>query len=652
MARPIVLSNGHLHVGINNFGMVHDFYYPYVGLENHAAGYSLRHKIGVWINGQISWLDDGSWDLRFRTAEEALVGHTSARHPGLGVVLEFDDFVDAHYNVFLRNIHVVNLWAEDREIRLFLHQAFVIGDTRSNTDTAQYLPDSDAILHYNGRRAFIVSARDENGDPFDQHSIGLFGIEGHEGTFRDADDGELSGSNIEHGRVDSTIRFRAVVDGHSSKRFHYWIAAGMSSREAISCHKHVFEHGLQHYLQSTVEWWHSWLLPALEVADRLDQRHRSGFVKSVILVKSHIDHDGAVIASTDTGMLNYWRDAYAYCWPRDGAYAVWPLIRLGYKEEPQKFFDFCLRTLHPAGYLMHKFRADGALGSSWHPYVHESGAAPPIQEDETALVLFVFAQFYHRNPSESLLDTYFDKMIVPMANFLANYVDESTGLPRPTYDLWEEQYMVTTYTTSVVVGALYAAAELAELRQHSDSAVRWRTVADDIRAAMMKRLYDKETGAFLKGLVPGKDNTYSPDHTIDASGFFGVFMYGICAADGEELRSMHAVIERTLGQDRHAPGLPRYENDNYLRSDGRPPNTWLIATLWMAEYYNETNQKERAEQIFDWVRDRASATGMFAEQVDPQSNTPMSVSPLTWSHAEYVAALLDTVPTSGGQDNG
>jgi hypothetical protein len=54
MPRPIVLSNGELHVGINNFGGIHDFYYPYVGLENHAAGKDLRHKIGVYVDGTIS----------------------------------------------------------------------------------------------------------------------------------------------------------------------------------------------------------------------------------------------------------------------------------------------------------------------------------------------------------------------------------------------------------------------------------------------------------------------------------------------------------------------------------------------------------------------------------------------------------------------
>ena len=74
MARPVVLSNGELHVGLNRFGLVHDFYFPYVGLENHCAGKDLRHRVGVWVDGQLSWLDDETWETRSWTAEGALIG--------------------------------------------------------------------------------------------------------------------------------------------------------------------------------------------------------------------------------------------------------------------------------------------------------------------------------------------------------------------------------------------------------------------------------------------------------------------------------------------------------------------------------------------------------------------------------------------------
>lgn len=643
MARPVVLGNGELHVGINRYGLVHDFYFPYVGLENHSAGRSTRHLVGVWVDGEMSWLDHGDWEFHFRYPHRALIGHTLAKNERLGVLLEFDDVVDAHISAFMRNVHVINLRSEPREIRLFMHQAFVIGDSRSNTDTAQYLPDTHAILHYRGRRAFIISG-EANGEPFDQYSVGLFGIEGHEGTWRDADDGELSMSPVEHGRVDSVLRFKLQIDAHSSQRVHYWIAAGTSTREALYIHKQIREDGLSKRLHSTATWWHEWLAPALRVAEKVDKPYQESFLRSVMVIKSQIDKRGAVMASTDTAMLNYSRDAYAYCWPRDGAYSLWPLIRMGYIDEPYRFFEFCRRGLHPSGFLMHKYRADGAIGSSWHPYVHPDGnTAPPIQEDETALVLFVFAQFYQMHPEPRVLNEFYHTMVTPMADFMVAYIDDLTGLPKPSYNLWEEVYQTTTYTTALVYAALLAAADLAEIADDPTRAVLWRSRADDILVAAHKYLFNTEKKCFYRGLLVHHEKI-DYDDTVDVSSIFGAFMYGLFPVDSEELLASIETLSSTFGIDAGQIGLPRYQNDNYRRvSSEVTGNWWPVTTLWMAQYHLETDQTEKALKTLDWVRTHSAETGIFPEQINPLTNEPLSVAPLTWSHAEYIATLLDTI---------
>lgn len=642
MARPIILSNGELHVGINKFGLVHDFYFPYVGFENHAAGKSLRHRVGVWVDGQISWLDDGAWEFTFRYPTRALIGHTLAKNEQMGMLLEFDDVVDSHISAFMRNVHVINLRPQPREIRLFMHQAFVISDARDNTDTAQYLPDSHSILHYRGRRAFIVAGKSED-KPFDQYTIGLFGIEGYEGTYRDADDGELSFSSVEHGRVDSTLRFALTIGAHSSQRVHYWIAAGTSTREALYIHKQISEDSLPKRLHSTADWWRQWLAPAEQTAEKIASEHRDTFLKSIMLIKSQIDKRGAVIASTDTAMLNYSRDAYAYCWPRDGAFTLWPLIRMGYVDEPHRFFEFCQRAMHPRGYLMHKYRADGALGSSWHPYLHEDGtASPPIQEDETALVLFVFAQYYSLHPTPRLLREFYHTMVTPMANFLASFINKATGLPHASYDLWEERYLTTTYSTSVVYAALLAAADLAEVVEDADNAVKWRTSADDIHTAAYKHFFNSDKGYLRKGLLV-KQGEVIYDDTLDMSSIFGSFMFGLFPVDSPEMARSVAAVEETFGS-KEAIGLPRYQNDTYCRVDpSTNGNWWVITTLWMAQYYLEIGNADEARRILAWVKDHSGTTGILPEQLNPIDERFVSVAPLTWSHAEYVATLLDTI---------
>jgi predicted RNA-binding protein with RPS1 domain len=107
----------------------------FVGFENHSAGKHLRHKVGVWADGRISWLDESGWDIQLDIATQALVGNSTARNEELGILLEMTDFVDVDMSALIRKFHIVNLRETKRDIRIFMHQAFVIGDTRSNTDT-------------------------------------------------------------------------------------------------------------------------------------------------------------------------------------------------------------------------------------------------------------------------------------------------------------------------------------------------------------------------------------------------------------------------------------------------------------------------------------------------------------------------------------
>jgi len=637
MARPVILSNGELHVGLNKYGLVHDFYFPYVGQENHTAAKKLRHRVGVWIDGQLSWLDDGSWDIKMSYHEDVLLGHIIATHETLQVAVIFDDFVDSSSNAFMRNIHVINHSSDERVIQLYLHQVFIISDSYGS-DTAQYLPDDNAILHYKGHRSFIASAAHSDGRPFDQFSIGLFGTEGKDGTYRDAEDGHLSGNAVEHGRVDSILGLELSIGAHSSARATYWIAAGKTLREARHVHHHVQQNGVLHYLLHTTHYWQHWTKPLQAITKNLPDTLAHAAIRSAQFLKAHQDKHGAVIASTDTTMLNYERDSYAYSWPRDGAYVIWPLIRLGYQQEPLAFFNFCRRIMHEDGYLMHKYHPDGTVGASWHPYVHDRVNIAPIQEDETAITLFMFGQFYSLHRDKEILASFYPTMIAPMANFLAGYIDEETGLPKPSYDLWEEHFMTTTYTTAVVHAGLIEAATLADELGNTDDAVRWRTVADDIKTAAATKLFDTERNYFYKGvnLVDGK---LVADNTVDTASFFGAFMFGLFELDSEHMQAAYKTLQEAFAS--MAPGLPRYENDAYHRQyDGAPSNVWFITTLWHAQYLIETGNHEDSEKIIGWVLEHAHATGALSEQVLPDGSQT-SVAPLTWSHAELLSTLLD-----------
>jgi hypothetical protein len=52
-------------------------------------------------------------------------------------------------------------------------------------------------------------------------------------------------------------------------------------------------------------------------------------------------------------------------------------------------------------------------------------------------------------------------------------------------------------------------------------------------------------------------------------------------------------------------------------------------------------EARRAIPVLDWAVSRALPSGVLAEQVHPYTGQPISVSPLTWSHATYVAVVAD-----------
>ena len=54
-----------------------------------------------------------------------------------------------------------------------------------------------------------------------------------------------------------------------------------------------------------------------------------------------------------------------------------------------------------------------------------------------------------------------------------------------------------------------------------------------------------------------------------------------------------------------------------------------------------------ALEILDWTRRHTLQSGVMAEQVHPYTNAPLSVSPLTWSHATLVLTVRELLAKQG-----
>lgn len=640
MPRSLVLGNGNLLIGIDEHAFVRDVYFERVGLENHANGRPQR--VGIFVDGGMHWLDEGGWDIVVTYLPETLVGKSVATHRQLGLRVTFHDFVYNETNVFIRKVTIDNLADRVRDFRIIFHNDLEVG-AYTHGVTSFYYPKRRALIHYRGARMFLFNGV-VDGHEMSEFTVGMTRYAGLEGTWKDADDGHLSGNPIEHGRVDSSAAFSCTVRAGGSHEGWYWMVAAATLEELVTLNDDVAKRTPEHLFQTTMDFWKAWVNKQKYTFHGLSDAQTALFKTSLLVMRAHADNRGAIIASSDSDMLQHGKDTYAYVWPRDAAFAALTFAKAGYWDIARRYFEFQCRLITEEGYLMHKYLADGSLGSSWHPWVEEHHEVLPIQEDETSIMLYALWVYYESSRDIEFVEDIYNSFIKKAANFLVAYRHEKDGLPLHSYDLWEEHRAVSTYTAASVVGGLDAAAKFADLLGKQKEAKIYKAAADEVRVAIDRHLIDRTDMKLLKSVKFDDAGNRRDDHRTDASSFYGLMTFDVMPVDDPFIVDCANRCDRDLWWTSPIGGLARYEDDKYFRVDPNHPNPWIITTLWHTEFLIRDAKSEEelkaVKDIFQWVVDRALPSGVLPEQVHPTTGAPLSATPLVWSHAAYVHAVV------------
>jgi GH15 family glucan-1,4-alpha-glucosidase len=212
--------------------------------------------------------------------------------------------------------------------------------------------------------------------------------------------------------------------------------------------------------------------------------------------------------------------------------------------------------------------------------------------------------------------------------------------------MWEERRGVFTFTCSTVYAALVAAAEIAGLFNDQERRATYGEAAAHLREAMVKRLWIEEEGRFARGLLLLDDDSLALDPSVDAS-TFAVFYFDVFPAASAMVGGTMEAIRERLWVQTEVGGIARYEGDGYHRISEEtsrvPGNPWLICTLWLAEHTLRRAQTiaelQSALDLVRWARSKARPSLILPEQIDPYDGQPLSVAPLTWSHAQIVSIV-------------
>jgi glucoamylase len=655
MPRDIPIGNGCLLAAFDFDYRIRDFYYPRVGKENHALGWPSR--FGVWVDGAFSWLDGQAWNIHLDYLPDTLVTDVSASHAKLPVRLRFNDVIDYEKNVLVRRVRVTNLAQRDLQVRLFFHSDLNVLENEIG-DTIFFDPKNDCLVHYKGPRYFMTSCMTPTALGVTEYAVGGKRHKGLEGTWRDAEDGVLGRNPIAQGAVDSVIGIHLSVPPRGEQTCHYWMSVGTTYHEVESLHRLVIQIGPEQLIDRNTDYWRHWVSAGKKDFHDLPAPIVNCYQRSLLILRTQIDRGGAVIAANDTDIWQFNLDTYSYMWPRDGAITAQTLDRAGYGGLTRQFLEFCTQKigrynysasiLSDTGFLMHKYNPDGSVGSSWHPWSRNEEMMLPIQEDETALVLWTIGHHYALHRDIEAIRPFYASFVVGAADFLLAFRDERTGLPLPSYDLWEERRGVFTFTIATVIAGLQAASKLAVLFHEEQRAEAYARGAAEVKAALEQHLYCAGANRFARGIV-FEDGLQRRDPTLDAS-LFGLVLFGGYDPWDAKVEQTLEAAARGLWVKEGIGGMARYAGDEYQRTaprPGIPGNPWIVCTLWLAQYRiaraRDLDALREAVPLLEWVAQRALPSGVLPEQVHPETGDYLSVSPLTWSHATFVAAVLDYV---------
>ncbi|HKS69713.1 MAG TPA: glycoside hydrolase family 15 protein, partial [Ktedonobacterales bacterium] len=634
-----------------------DIYWPHVGQFNQTEGH-VNHT-GVWADGAFSWFEGDGWQRDLRYENDSLTTDVTMRHDGMQLTLACTDAVDFNRNLLVRRMRVTNTADHPRDVRVFFHHDWHIGESEGG-DTVYYRPDLKVLVAYKDRCTILIgglmgddlvgapAATRQAEEGITRWATGYKEVDGKQGTWKDAEDGELGGNPIAQGSVDSTVGFDlGELPPGGSRTLYTWLIIAESYRETRDLHRRVLAQGPDLFIARTRNFWHLWVTDKpMELGD-LSDAVTNQYKRSLLIMRTQSDDNGAIIAATDADVWLFNRDSYAYMWPRDGALVANALSHAGYSDITSAFFHFCAGVMADEGYLLHKYTPAGALGSSWQPWVDDQGKLVlPIQEDETALVVYALWQHFTLFHEVEFVRPLYRPLVIAAGRFMAGFREPHTGLPAPSWDLWEERRGVHAYTVAATYAGLTAAAHFATAFGETDDAARFTAAAEEIKAAARKYLWSDQVGRFVRMVTVQPDGTVVPDLTIDAS-LAGLYQFGMFEVTSDEIRATMDAVAGRLTVKSEVGGVARYENDLYHQVShdlaNVPGNPWFICTCWLAEYQiakaQTLDELRAAVPWLAWVAAHALPSGVLAEQIDPYSHAPLSVSPLTWSHAEFVSAV-------------
>ncbi len=643
MTRSLLISNGKFLINFDDDYSVRDIYYPQVGCRNHSTGAAFR--IGVRIGKQFRWIDK-QWNLRMNYCNDSLITNVTANHDEMQIAVKFEDMIDHELDVFLKKMAIRNLSENKRTVKLLFYQKILI-NRNSESETIYFDKDTRSLIYFKRNIYFLINCRVGPKIGIPHYAIHTTALPAAKAD-RDSNLEKILPGKTKNGVPgDSIIGIELPLESRSEETIYYWLCAGKDSRTVNDLLGRVSERRPEYYFIRTKKYWRFSVNRMNYDFPEIEQKWLQVFKASLLVLRGQSDHGGAIISAADSDQTVLKQEPYTFCRPGQASFAAVSLLETGNLNPVRNFFQFCARFISDKGYMHQDYSSDGTLGVFITPPEKDAPTSLPIQEDDTALVLWAMLRYYNRYRDVEFIYSLYHSLIVPAADFLTGYRHRKTGLPQPSLDFWREKYGVHTFTTATVFGGLRAAEYFAKAFGDRKRARDYQQAADSLKEGIVKYLYSSREDCFAR-CGHYDDGSYVLDMTPD-SNLFGLFYFGILSPNNPLVENTAKTVLRELRVTTRIGGIARFKNDDFCSVSNEkmkiPGNPWIVCSLWAALWLTakaKTGEElKEVHKILTWTADRALESGFLPEQIHPYTGASLSVAPSTITHAFFILNTLE-----------
>lgn len=628
-----VIGNSRILATFDEKGQILRVFWPNIDYSQQIE----KMLLGIYFpktSSSMHWLDSDEWNYNQYYLDDTNILKTVITRKNGDLRIVITDFALNNKDIIIRNIKFENISSECIDLNFAIYCSGISGKSDSRSSFFDF--DSDAVVIYGHDGYMFVSSDKESSQfqltnsPIDAcNRLFLYGVEDYSLNPEGAMLWEMG-----------------EIKPSEKASLNLYMVFGDDLNKVRNETKEIKKVSFNELFDETKDYWTQFLEGAKKVNTgviELDKLYK----RTVLVFKIMSDETGGIIAAPEFDEESSKTGQYGFCWLRDAAFITTAMDRIGLTDLSRKFYRWAVRTQDSSGAWFQRYYTEGNLAPSWG-----------IQTDETGAVLWGMLHHYKITKDKGFLEETWES-VYKAAEYLIGQIDSETGLQKPTYDIWENNYGQHTYTSAAVYGGLTAASKIAkELKKDNILSNKWINEAEKLKGAIEKNLWSEDRGRFLKAInvklnpwgdEPGETKRVVvnskgfwrdfsvKDETID-SNLLGLNVpYEVFDINNWKFKGTIKAIEENLTCP-YTGGIKRYENDNYVGG-----NPWVISTLWLAQYYIKNNQMDLAKSILLWTVNHKTSIGFLPEQIDKITGEPAWVIPLTWSHAMFIHVFMDLI---------